>query len=154
MSLALWMFNWGTGGGTPEPEPEVVTPRGAGGGSRLDDDFWEARERYIKRMLQVVDVEPRDAPTIEQIESIDALSDEYLGSQLPPRDVGPSPYASAALERALDLQTRAVTLARIASTRADLKRAGQYIAATSRAIARLKDQHEMENIATVMVLMF
>lgn len=127
---------------------------GAGSGGRLDDDFWEARERYIKRMLQVVDVEPEHAPTLEQLESIDALSPQHLGSQLPLRDVGPSPYASIAFNRALELQARAVALARLAQTNAELKKAGELVAATSRAIARLKHQHEIENYAVVMTLLF
>lgn len=157
--LALRMYFWGAWPNptTEEPPPVVVeTPRpsAGGGGYQLDDDFWEARERYIKRMLQVVDAEIEHAPTLEQLESLDALSPQHLGSQLPVRDVGSSPYASVSLAHALELQARAVAIARLARTHAELKQAGAMIAATSRAIARLKDQHEIENLATVMVLMF
>lgn len=159
MSLALWMFDWSWGGGgepapDPEPAPAVVASAGGGNCYHLDDDFWETRERYIRRMLQATADGADHAQDDAAIASLDTLPDAHTRSELPSRDVRPSPYASIALEQALERQARAVAIAHAARTRAELQRAGALIAATSRALTRLKDQHEIENIATVMVLMF
>lgn len=151
MSLALWMFNWGTGG-APEPPPVVVST--SAGGGHLDDDYWETRERYIRRMLRTRVIEVPNAPLDEQFESLDALPPQPAGSELLLHDVGAPSYASLALVRALEAQAHAIRLARLARTRAELRRAGARIVATSHAIARLKDQHELENIALMLTLMF
>lgn len=78
--LALWEFNWTVSdwtGVAPTPAPAVPEMAQGGGArgrqripySRADDDFWEVRERYLRRFAKKYKESMAPAEPIESIDS-------------------------------------------------------------------------------------
>lgn len=145
--LANRMFFWGAWPSPSEEEaPPTPTARRSnegGGGYELDEDYWETRERYIKRMLQVTEI--RHAQPFRQ--PTDTLPSQPYRSAVPLPLMGEASDLAESFINTVNAQIDALNAARSAPTRAALKAAGSRIAETSMQLARLRDQYEMETLA-------
>lgn len=157
--LGLWMYHWDAttwGGAPPEPEPPPVVvgnPSNAGGGRydrALDADYWETRERYIRRMLRVAEIPLPHAPSTSPQPSDDATPAQPGRSESSPAAIPAPADLARALEEALARQALAVERAREAQTRAELQLAGAAIVAVTLEIARLRDMQELEMLAILL----
>lgn len=154
--LAQWEYFWTAADWIPGPPPPsssgnavaVLTPFGAGsGGNRADSDFWEIRERYIRRLMHVVQ-EPVHAP-----EPSHPPSAQPYRSPLPLQPMGPATPPAFSFDALVRAQSLAVAQARAAHSRAELQRAGIKILETSRALSTLRQQTELEYLALLLATM-
>lgn len=149
--LALLEYFWTEADWVPAPSvsvAEVVVIRGAGSGAgydiqwpvdpafspsptlepdRLPSDYWEVRERYIRRLLRPTS-QPQPSPT----------TPEPVSRETIPLSIPPSPPPDISLlyaERAA-----AISAARAARTRTDLLRIGALIAALTLQLQRYEDE--------------
>jgi len=135
MSAGLWFFfwpppDWPPGVPHPVAEPEQRPSKGWGGRRRqhryqpLDDDYWQTRERYLAAALRPALAEPPRPPAAAPVRLA------------PPRKV-------AALGAKLE---RAVSEARLATTRADLQRTTERVAKLAAEIRRIEREQDDDYI--------
>jgi len=135
--LALWEFFWTEADWTPAPSTTSATgaSNAGGGGFRdrnldralhaiapLSDDYWQVRERYIRRLT-------RPQPQPQQLQQ----SPEPQPSQSPPttHQELAQEYAAVQAQRAI-----AIEQAYVAKTRADLLQLGTLIAQLTQRLQR------------------
>ena len=152
--LALWGFFWeGTdwsGIAPPAPAPTPQESRGGGHkkeNDRLGVDYWDARERYLRRFAEplIKEVAPVENTNSPEPEEVDKLADTAPGRV---------DYDNSALLLYQQAMAAALQAAYAAQNAQHLQDAVQRANALSLDIARIKQQHYNRAIAVLLLNAF
>lgn len=150
--LALFEYFWTAADWVPAPPASAsaaaVVSLGAGSG-RADSDFWEIRERYIRRLLRAAETDHASQPA----QPAHKTSRESRRSPLPLQSVVAPPPPAFSFDALVREQAIALAIARAARSRTELQRSAAKIVETSRQLSAQRQQTELEYLALLLATM-